>query len=339
MTRVPPLPSQRDRLLEANAHHCCVCKRSNVGFHLHHIDEDHSNTIDSNLAVLCVEDHDRHHRPTKYQARANHTELGGDEIRRSKTSWEAFVGEARRPAPTVIATLSAYGSADLVHSLQLVMQWPDERIECTRSYHLLDGDLDQLTDRLFKELSSIGKNIKLVLVDQPLPIDHCPCCGKGFTRTTKPAIVIRLTDPGWATESFCNIYVNPDQPSLAALIFLRDDILVRSTLHLCQGKFLHFHNDWLDDRIPVKPKPSVRTQASRIVSHLLTEWDPAIVRIGTGNPDDPELITNLFLPGCWEVRRPYSHTKEEGAKKKRLRNRWSPYDLPYVWSHRMRSSR
>jgi len=141
VTRVPPLPSQKDRLLEANAYHCCVCKRANVGFHLHHIDEDHSNTIDSNLAVLCVEDHDRHHRPTKYEARANHTELGADEILRLKTSWEAFVAEARRPAPKVIATVSTYGSKDLIHSLQLVMQWPNESIEYTKSYHLLDGDL------------------------------------------------------------------------------------------------------------------------------------------------------------------------------------------------------
>lgn len=122
MTRVPPLSSQKDRLLEANAYHCCVCKRTNVGFHLHHIDEDHSNTIDSNLAVLCVEDHDRHHRPAKYQVRAKHTELGAKEILRLKTSWELFVAEAKSPAPRVIATLSAYGSKDLIHSLQLVMQ-------------------------------------------------------------------------------------------------------------------------------------------------------------------------------------------------------------------------
>lgn len=319
MTRVPPLPSQKDRLLEGNAYHCCVCKRTNVGFHLHHIDEDHSNTIDSNLAVLCVEDHDRHHRPTKYEARANHTELGADEILRLKTSWEAFVLEARRPAPKVIATVSTYGSKELVHSLQLVMQWPDERIEYTKSYHLLDGDLDRLTGRMFEELASIGKDIKLVLVNEVLPVDHCPCCGKGFSRTTKTAIVIRLTDPEWATRSSCNIYVNPDQPSLAALIYLRDDLLVQSSLHLCQGEFLHFHNDWINDRVPIKPKPSVRTQASQIINHFLGEWDPAIVRVGTGNPDDPELIADLLLPNCWEISHRRSHTKRARSRRKRLR--------------------
>ncbi len=319
MTRVPPVPSQKDRLLEANAYHCCVCKRSNVGFHLHHIDGDHSNTIDSNLAVLCVEDHDRHHRPTKYETRANHTELSADEVLKLKTSWEAFVAEARHPASKVIATLSTYGSKDLVHSLQLVMQWSDERIEYAQSYHLLDGNLDQLTDRVLNEIATIGKNIKLVLVNQVLPVDHCPCCGIGFSRTTKSAIVTRLTDPGWATESSCNIYVNPDQPSLAALIYLRDDILLQSSLHLCQGKFLHFHNDWIDDRVPVGPRPSVRTQASQIIDHFLGEWEPAIVRIGTGNPDDPKLITDLVLPGCWEIPRPHSHDKEARSRKKHSR--------------------
>ena len=316
MTRVPPLPSQVDRLLEANADHCCVCKRTNVGFHLHHIDKDHSNTIDSNLAVLCVEDHDRHHRPAKYEQKVNHTELGAAEILRMKKSWEAFVAEARRPAPKVLATLSTFGSEELVHSLQLVMQWPDETIEYTKSYHLLDGDLDRLTDRVFEELASIGEHVKLALVNQVLPVEHCPCCGTGFSRTMKPAVVKRLTDPSWATESSCNIYVNPNQPSLAALVYLRDEILITSSLHLCQGKFLHFNNDWFDDRVALKPRPSVRTQASQIINHFLDEWQPAIVRIGTGSPDAPEPISDLLLPNCWELLNPQNHTGRVRPKKK-----------------------
>jgi len=245
--------------------------------------------------------------------------LAADKILRLKTSWEAFVAEARRPAPKVIATVSTYGSKDLIHSLQLVMQWPDESIEYTKSYHLLDGNLDQLENRMLEELSSIAKNIKWVKVNQVLPVDHCPCCGKGFSRTIKTAIVPRLTDPGWATESSCNIYVNPDQPSLAALIYLRDDLLVQSSLHLCQGKFLHFHNDWIDDRVLVKPKPSVRAQASQIINHFLDEWEPAIVRVGTGNLHDPEPIGDLLLPNCWEIPRPSGHTKGLRSTRKRFR--------------------
>lgn len=118
MVRKNPAPPQKDRLLQANAFQCCVCKRRSVGFHLHHIDGNSSNTVDENLAVLCVEDHDRHHRPNEYESRANHLELDAKEILRLKNSWEAFVAEAKRPDPRVIAALSAFGTMELIHSLQ-----------------------------------------------------------------------------------------------------------------------------------------------------------------------------------------------------------------------------
>src|SRR4051794_3347365 len=97
MARVNPTQKQEKRLFEASAFRCCVCKHSNVGLNLHHIDGDSSNTIDQNLAVLCVEDHDKHHRPTKYKARAKHLELGAKRILRLKNSWELFVAEAKKP--------------------------------------------------------------------------------------------------------------------------------------------------------------------------------------------------------------------------------------------------
>src|SRR6202040_1526585 len=121
-------------------------------------------------------------------------------IARLKTSWEAFVAEARMPTPKVLATLSCYGTKELIHSLQLVMQWPDERIEYVRSFHLLDSNLDRLTDAVLNELASIGPHVKLALIDEPLPVEHCPCCGAGFSRTMKPAVVARLTDRSWTTD-------------------------------------------------------------------------------------------------------------------------------------------
>jgi len=53
--------------MDRNAGVCCVCKQRWIGVQLHHIDGDHSNTIDENLAVLCVKDHDAHHRPKCYR--------------------------------------------------------------------------------------------------------------------------------------------------------------------------------------------------------------------------------------------------------------------------------
>jgi hypothetical protein len=107
-------------------------------------------------------------------------------------------------------------------------------------------------------------------------------------------------DPGWATESSASIYINPGNPSLAMLISLRSEHMVQGHLHFCQGRYLHYHSEGIDDRLPIQSKPSVRAQASRIVQTVLQEWNPAKVFIGTGNPDSPKMISNLTLPNCWE---------------------------------------
>jgi hypothetical protein len=300
MSRINPTPPQRQRLIERNASRCCVCKRPSIGSHLHHIDGDSSNTVDENLAVLCVEDHDKHHRPGEYEPR--HLELGAGEILRLKTSWEAFLAEAKMPNPKVLATLSCYGTEGLIHSLQLVMQWPDERIEYVRSFHLLDGDMDRLTDDVFKELASIGPHVKMAVINRPLPVDHCPCCGTGVSRTMKPAVVARLTDPAWAIDSSCCIYINPAQPTIALVFFLGKQEVLSGSLHLCQGKYLHYHSEGVDDRVRVRPKPSVRTQARQIVNHVLKEWAPARTLIGTSDPGNPRIIPDLDLPLAWEKR-------------------------------------
>ena len=166
---------------------------------------------------------------------------------------------------------------------------------------MLDGDLVRLTDEVFKELASIGPHVKMVVIDQALPVEHCPCCGTGFSRTVKPAVVIRLTDPAWATDSSCCIYINPGQPSLAIVFFLCKQQVLSGNLHLCRGKYLHYYSEGVDDRVPIKPRLSIRAQATRIVKHVLSEWTPVRVFIGTGNPDLPEIIHDLALPKLWEA--------------------------------------
>lgn len=302
MKRKNPTDTQKQRLLKANAFRCCVCKRPNIGVNFHHIDVNSSNTVDENLAVLCVEDHDAHHRPAKYHQKFRHLDLDSKEILRLKNSWESFVLEAMKPDPQLLATLSCFGTESLIHSLQLVLQWPDERIEHKKSYHLLDGGLDRLTDEVFQELKSIGPGIKLTVIDKPLPVEHCPCCGSGYSRTIKPAVVARLTDPNWKTESCCSIYINPAGASLAMHFSLGKQQLMSASLHLCRGKHLHYNAESIDERIPITRKPSVRSQATKVIKHILSEWEPAHVFIGTGNPDSPELISEIILPDIWEKR-------------------------------------
>ena len=49
-----PTKTQRERLLGKNGGMCCVCKAFGVGVEFHHIDGDHANTVDDNLAVFTV---------------------------------------------------------------------------------------------------------------------------------------------------------------------------------------------------------------------------------------------------------------------------------------------
>jgi hypothetical protein len=280
-----------------------------MGLNLHHIDGDSSNTVDANLAVLCVEHHDLHHRPSKYTPGSKHLELGCDKLIAFKASWEAFVREARKPDPEVLATITAYGTIERIHSIEVVMQWPDERIEFVRAFHLRDGTLDQLTDEVIGEVFQIGQNVKLVLVDEPQPDDHCSCCGRGYSLTMKPAVVARLTNPDWKTKSICSIYVNPHNASLAFVFALADVTLFSGSLHLCNGQFLHYMSDGIDELIELKLRPSVRTQAVRIIENLLKEWEPAHVFIGTGDEHAPTIIETLELPKAWEWRGLKLHSK------------------------------
>ncbi|MEH2453614.1 HNH endonuclease signature motif containing protein [Nostoc sp.] len=299
--RKHPSREQKERLLTKNLYRCCVCKRGGIALHLHHIDEDSSNTVDENLAVLCVQDHDLHHRPDAYD-RVKHTELGAERIKEFKSSWKRFVTEARQDKPKILATVSVYGNYEHIHAAQLVMQWFDEKIEYERVFHLLESDYEYWAEEIIREVDYFGKNIKVAIINEPLPVEHCPCCGKGFSRTVKEGIAVKITDPNWSTDSTCSIYINPNQPSLALIIFFRDEVIYQSNLHLCQGKYLHYSGDCYNERLEVKKRLGVRTQATKIMQKVIDDWEPSKIFIGTGNHDKPFLINGFDLPLCWEKR-------------------------------------
>jgi hypothetical protein len=119
MARKQPTPKQYNRLIAKNASRCCVCKRKGIGFNLHHIDGDNSNTVDENLAVLCVEDHDHHHRPSQY-TQTKHLELGKDELLKYKQSWETFVQNAKSENPSVIAVINVFGTFEQLHAARII---------------------------------------------------------------------------------------------------------------------------------------------------------------------------------------------------------------------------
>ena len=79
-----PIPSSvKNALRTANAGVCCVCRTRGLGTNFHHIDRDPSNNDPGNIAVLCVREHDQHHRPDRYapiDPSVNHTEMSADDI-------------------------------------------------------------------------------------------------------------------------------------------------------------------------------------------------------------------------------------------------------------------
>jgi hypothetical protein len=299
--RKAPSVEQKNRLLTQNANRCCVCKRGGVGLHLHHIDEDPSNTVDENLAVLCVQDHDLHHRPTAYNL-VKHINLGKERIKNCKNSWEDFLAEATQNDPKILATVSVYGNYEHIHAAQLVIQRLNEEIEYERVFHLFEGGYEYWAEEIVREVHELGANIKIAFVNEPLPVDHCPCCGKGYSRTIKKGFALKMASPNWSTYSVCSIYINPNQPSLALTVFLKDELIYQGNLHLCRGTHLHYSCDYYDESIKVKRQPSVRTQASAIVQKVINTWEPNTLFIGTGEHEEPYLINDFKLPRCWENR-------------------------------------
>jgi hypothetical protein len=298
MSRKNPKKQQRERLLQKNAFVCCVCKKRGLGTHLHHIDGDSSNTVDENLAVLCVKDHDLHHRPQVYSA-INHIELGVNKIREFKESWEAFVLEVQKPEANACAVLTMYGSTSEVHSMQALFQWADGRIEFERTYHQTDGTPEACIENLMDQFKWLGKGIKLLLINEPLPVEYCPCCSSPLKRFLMENQYKRLFHKSWNADSMCSIYINPNLPSLAISLFLNQECIYKGHLHLC-GDDLHYFCSNFEERFPITKKPSVRTQATRIIQEVINIWEPGYLFIGTGEQSNPHLIEDFELPRCWE---------------------------------------
>lgn len=254
--------------------------------------------MDENLAVLCVSDHDAHHRPSKYLIQ--HTELGSTAIRHHKQEWEAFIREAQLPKPRLLATVSCYGTLEHIHSVKVVYQWTTGTIVFERLYHQHSGNLDDWTTDLVGECARIGKQVPLALINEPLDVELCSCCHKSVGNVIDWGYGLRLAAPNWDKDSLGTIYVNPNRPSLAVRFALQGRDIFGGHLHRCRGTYLHFHCDDYDERRPVKRRTSVRTQATQLIENLLRDWNPRHLLIGTGDPDHPDLITSFQLPRCWE---------------------------------------
>jgi len=296
----PPIPTPIQRSVKAKSLGvCCVCKERGLGINLHHIDGNPANNDENNIAVLCVQEHDQHHRPNAYK-KIKCSELGADKIREYKREWEQSVEECKSDNPKILAVLNIFGTEEKVDSVRLIIQNRDEKIIYQRDYYLLLGSPDQWIDDILDEVSWLSKKIKLNIINKPLEIEYCNC-GKGaLTNTIDRNAVIRMTASDWKQKSIASIYINPTFPSFAFTLFYGNELLYKAYLHKCNDKYFHFLTDKFEERTPIKKHPSIRTQATEIIQKVVDTWSPGQTFIGTGDPDNPTITNEFNLPDIWE---------------------------------------
>lgn len=180
-------------MVNRNAGVCCVCKIRGIGVNLHHIDHNASNNNQNNLAVLCVKEHDAHHRPSHY-TELNHHDLAPSAINNYKQDWERFVAEAQKPQPRIMAVINAYGSLEEIHAMRLIFQWTDGKVELERQYHQMGGSMEKWIDSAMAEVTWLGPNISIVLVDAPLSVDYCAGCQTSLANTVNEDTALRIIE-------------------------------------------------------------------------------------------------------------------------------------------------
>lgn len=296
--RKPIKTAQKNRLLRKNADACCVCKSRGVGLNFHHIDGNPSNNVDSNIAVLCVKEHDCHHRPTSYPS-MKHLDLSADEIKNKKECWEAFVSEAQKDNPSVLAVVTAYGSEENISGMKIVFQWNDGRIEFERMYQMLDAPMETWIDNALEEIQWVGKNVKLTLIDYVDPIEYCEGCKRSYSRVLDESTAIRFTAEDWEEKAVGTIYLKPTSASLSLTVFYGDNLLYQANIHKC-GNDIHFMDDKNSERYPIRSDSSLVNQIKLIVDDHIQRWGLKKTFIGTGNPDSPEIINEIVLHSDWE---------------------------------------
>jgi hypothetical protein len=152
--------------------------------------------------------------------------------------------------------------------MQVLFQWADGTIEFERTYHQLDGTSEACIDNLMDQFEWLGKGVKLLMISEPLPVEYCPCCSSPLKRFLTENQYLRIFHKSWDTDSLCTIYINPSLPSLAISLFLNQELIYKGHLHLC-GDSLHYCCSNFEEKSSVTKKPSVRTQATRVIREVM----------------------------------------------------------------------
>jgi 5-methylcytosine-specific restriction endonuclease McrA len=100
-----PIPEEVSvDVLFLHDHTCCVCHEHGLSVQIHHIDDDPSNNAPENLAVLCLQDHDRTQLAGGFGRR-----LQATEVRRYRNDWLERVKIRREQADKIASERMARG--------------------------------------------------------------------------------------------------------------------------------------------------------------------------------------------------------------------------------------
>ncbi len=140
-TRTPiGKPLERKLLYEA-ARTCCVCRVPRKPVEIHHIDQDPSNNIESNLVVICRNCHDEAH--TKHTMSKN---LSVDHLKHAKEKWLGEVAErasfAMLPGSNLAQAMWTYVNHEKLPRLlkQKGVNFEDWLYKYLRSIEAIDPD-------------------------------------------------------------------------------------------------------------------------------------------------------------------------------------------------------
>jgi hypothetical protein len=294
-----PIPIKtKEEIVRRNKGICCICRERGKGYNFHHIDENPSNNTLENIALLCVKDHDLHHRYNEYD-NTNHSELTRAQIIDYKNQWEWFIEEAQKENPELIAVINIYGTEEQIHSMRFFIQDIDQNILFKRLNHIHTTP-ESWIDQAINDIMVFGKNISLSVIDEPLGIEYCPCgCNSSLASVLDSNVALKCTAKDWKENSIASIYLNPKIPRITILLFYKDNIIFTGVLCKENEDTMIFESTNYFERIWIESNVDLQDQAQQIVRKVILAWEPNLVYMGTGDEDSPDLIKDFYLPEIW----------------------------------------
>lgn len=278
-----------------------MCKEPGLGLEFHHIDGNPSNTVEENIAVLCVRDHDKEQRPHRY-SKAKHTDLHPDQIIQYKESWEAFVEEASKPNTEVLGLAILYGVGEIVSALRLTFQW-DDQVMWDKMINVTDSPLQSWGEQIVAIANWLGEHVRIVVENEIIQINFCEKCARDgrFSRLDPKlhsSSIKKYTRAAWDTDSSVSIYVDPQKPFFSLGVLLEDEPIHgvyiykqgKSVATFCTEPSCKCHSTSFEEELSPE---NLEEQVKYILNSLLVKWEPARCNIFTLKDNTPVLLNDI----------------------------------------------